>query len=532
MHPSIHAAATPDRTALIMAGTGQTYSYGELERRSNRVAHLFRDIGLKRGDVIAIFMENSATYFDIVWGAQRSGLYYVAISARLTPSELAYILADCSAAVLIASDSLAETAREAVGSLDTRLFLADAPPGTPDSLADACRDLPETPIADESSGSYMLYSSGTTGRPKGIRPPLPAPPLDTPPQMMRAAVEIYGMTPDSVYLSPAPLYHAAPLRWVMTVQALGGTVIVMDKFDAEQTLHLIDRHRVTHGQFVPTHFSRMLALPAEKREQYDLGSLVAVFHAAAPCPRPVKEAMMEWWGPIVYEYYAGSEGNGITIATPQAWLEHKGTVGKAFNCEVKICDDAGEPLPVGAEGTVYFANGPKFEYHNDPEKTLSVTNRYGWTTLGDIGRLDEDGFLFLTDRKSFTIISGGVNIYPQEIENLLQLHPAVEDAAVVGAPHADFGEMVAAVIQPVDPAGAGEQLAIELLDYLRPQLSSVKLPKRIDFMAAIPREPTGKLFKRVIRDAYRGENPAVMGEIEPGWAAASTGAPAREKDAR
>jgi long-chain acyl-CoA synthetase len=351
----------------------------------------------------------------------------------------------------------------------------------------------------------MLYSSGTTGRPKGIKPPLSGGPIDEPGGVAVLAANLFGFKPDSVYISPAPLYHAAPLRWCMAVQQLGGTVIVMEKFDPEAMLGLIEKYKVDVGQFVPTHFVRMLKLPAEVRARYDVSSMRSAVHAAAPCPVPVKEQMLAWWGPVIHEYYAGSEGNGFCYVGPHDWLTHKGTVGRAIMGEVKICGEDGEALPPRSEGTVYFAGGAKLTYHNAPDKIAENTNQHGWTTLGDVGWLDEEGFLYLTDRKSFMIISGGVNIYPQELENLLITHPKVADAAVIGAPHEEMGEQVAAVIQPMDWAEAGDALKDELMAFCRANLSHVKSPRILDFMQELPRHPTGKLYKRLIRDAYWGK---------------------------
>lgn len=514
MHPSHHARTRPHSIAFVMAGSGVSMSYGELDRRANQVAQLLRTGGVARGDCVAIFLENVPAYFEIMWGCQRAGVYAVPISAKLLTDELAYILADSGSRILFYSASLSSVARAAAGASPGLTAIAvEAEGGDYEALRET---MPCVPIADPSSGAQMLYSSGTTGRPKGIRPPLPETAVDAPTSMMNHASIRYGMDAETVYLSPAPLYHAAPLRWSMAVQGLGGTVVVMERFGAEDILALIERHQVTHGQFVPTHFSRLLALPDDVRSRYSLASLRAAVHAAAPCPVHVKEAMIAWWGPIIHEYYAGSESNGITVASPGEWLAHKGTVGKAFGCEVHICDDDGNLLPVGSEGTIYFAGGASFEYHNDPEKTAESRNSRGWTTMGDVGRLDEDGFLYLTDRKSFMIISGGVNIYPQEIENLLLAHPRVADAAVVGAPHDDLGEVVVAVIQPREWEGTDASFAGELHAYLRERLSHVKAPKRIDFMRELPRLPTGKLMKRLLQDSYRGANDVLAAEIVSG----------------
>jgi long-chain acyl-CoA synthetase len=351
----------------------------------------------------------------------------------------------------------------------------------------------------------MLYSSGTTGRPKGIKPMLTGLPIDEPSPLAAMSRAMFGFPDPSTYISPAPLYHAAPLRWTMGVHRNGGTVVVMEKFDPEQMLANIERYKCDCGQFVPTHFVRLLKLPEEVRKKYDISSMVSAVHAAAPCPIPVKEQMIAWWGPIIHEYYAGTEGNGFCYISAAEWLTHKGSVGRGLTAEVKICDDEGEPVPPRTEGVVHFAGGPPLSYHNAPEKVAENTNKYGWTTLGDVGWVDEEGYLYLTDRKSFMIISGGVNIYPQEIENLLIGHPKVADVAVVGGPHEEMGEQVIAVIQPADWAEAGEALRDELMAYARANLSHVKSPRKLDFMQELPRHPTGKLYKRLIRDAYWGK---------------------------
>ncbi|MBV8594305.1 MAG: acyl-CoA synthetase, partial [Caulobacteraceae bacterium] len=486
---------------------GETVTYRELDERSNQGAHLFRSLGIGAGDGVAFFLDNSPRYYELLWAAQRSGLRFTCISSKLTAGELEYIVRDSASKLLVVSRTLAEVALELAPKLaDVALFMAGGAVPPYRSLEDERAAFPTTPIADESAGSAMLYSSGTTGRPKGVKRAgtgEPAP-IDADNPLAMLGRLLYGMDEDTIYLSPAPLYHAAPLGWSIAVQALGGTVVVMERFDPEQALALIETHRVTCAQWVPTHFVRMLKLPEETRAKYDLSSLKAVFHAAAPCPVPVKEKMMAWWGPIIHEYYAGTEGNGFCVIGPEDWLSHKGSVGRGLTAEVKICDEDGNELPPRREGGVYFAGGGAFEYHNAPEKTAESRNKHGWTTLGDVGWLDEDGYLYLTDRKSFMIISGGVNIYPQEIENLLITHPKVADVAVVGAPHEEMGEEVVAVVQPLDWAEAGDDLAAELCAFARANLSHVKTPRRIDFMAELPRHATGKLYKRLIRDAYWG----------------------------
>ncbi|GAB5487338.1 MAG: acyl-CoA synthetase [Parasphingorhabdus sp.] len=502
MHPYLHAQKNPDKPAVIMASTGQTITYGEMDKRSNQIAQLYRSRGLQIDETVAICMENHPEYFNVVWGSQRSGMVQVAISSRLTTDEISYILSDSGAKLLISSQKmlpLMDELRKTNPEVEQLIFDS----GDDRDLDAALADMPTTPIADQRPGCDMLYSSGTTGRPKGIRMALPeSETLDIPNGLGVLAQMIFSFHEDCVYLSPAPLYHAAPLRWNMGVHSLGGTSIIMDKFDPEHALQLIEKYKCDVGQWVPTHFVRMLKLPEEVRAKYDVSSIKSAVHAAAPVPIPIKEAMIDWWGPVLNEYYAGTEGNGFVFCNSENWLTHKGTVGQPVNCQVRICDEQGEEVPVGEEGQIFFENGNKFEYHNDPEKTKEATHPKGWTSLGDVGKVDEDGFLYLTDRKSFMIISGGVNIYPQEIENALITHDKVTDAAVIGAPDPDMGEKVVAVVQPANMDEAGDDLAQELEAFLRESLSGVKIPRQIDFRDELPRHPTGKLYKRLLRDEY------------------------------
>ena len=502
MHPSVHAQNTPDKPAIVMAGSGAVTTYSQLDEASNRFAQLFRARGLQIGDVVALCLENHPRFFEITWGAQRAGLIYVAISSRLTATEIAYILHDSGAKLLLGSAMMAPVLDPVRGMAPDVPQLRFDTPGA-DSADDALAAMPATPITDERAGVDMLYSSGTTGKPKGVRVPLPEDPAIAVTNVLSMmAAQAFRLDADSIYLSPAPLYHAAPLRWCMAVHRLGGTVVVMEKFDPENALALIEKYQINASQWVPTHFVRMLKLPDEVRARYDVSSLKVAIHAAAPCPVPVKRAMIAWWGPVLYEYYAGTEGNGFTYISSPEWLERPGSVGRALTGIIRICDETGEELPRRAEGQVYFEGGNPFQYHNDPGKTADATNHHGWTSLGDIGWEDEDGYLFLTDRKSFMIIAGGVNIYPQEIENLLITHPRVVDVAVIGAPDPDMGERVVAIVQPADMSEAGPALAEELRAWLAPNLSKVKMPKAIDFRAELPREATGKLYKRLLRDEY------------------------------
>ncbi len=504
-HPCHHALASPDKPACIMAGSGEVVTYRQLEQRSNQGAQLLRRLGLRRGDVIALMMDNNARYFEICFAAQRSGLFFTAMSSRLSTQEAEYILRDCGAKVLVVSASLAAQAAELLRCtplLQARYAVGGDLPGHAAWEA-AIAAHPAERIADESAGRDMLYSSGTTGRPKGVKTELLAEAIDAASSLMNLSRALYGIGPDTVYLSPAPLYHAAPLRFNMTVMRYGGTAVLMEHFDPEAALALIEQHAITHSQWVPAMFVRMLKLAPEARTRHRHDTLKVAIHAAAPCPAEVKQRMIDWWGPVLFEYYAGTEGNGFVACTSAEWLAHRGTVGRALLGELRIVDDAdGQVLPTGENGSVYFANGPAFEYHNDREKTAASKSAQGWTTLGDIGHLDRDGYLYLTDRRHFMIISGGVNVYPQEVENLLVMHPEVADVAVFGVPSDDLGEEVKAVVQPVDMARAGSALAEALMAYCRAQLSHVKCPKSIDFETELPRHPTGKLYKRLLRDRY------------------------------
>ena len=490
---------------MIMAGSGETVTFGEMNTYANRFAQLLRARGLERGDHFAVLMENNVHYLQVVWGSQRAGTMMVPISTRLTAPEIAYILKDAGAKFLLTSTHYAEAIAGIRNECPDLPLLIVGGEGDEDYEA-ALAAQPSEPIADQAPGQYMLYSSGTTGRPKGVKP---APPEDDDilaiNPLVGLAVMGAGMPADGsmVYLSPAPLYHAAPIGWCTTAQRLGGTVVVMEKFDPEHALEMIEKYKVTDSQWVPTHFVRMLKLDPEVRTRYDLSSHQRALHAAAPCPVPIKREMIEWWGPIINEYYAGSEGIGMTLIKAEDWLTHPGSVGKAIHGTLHVCDAEGEELPAGQDGLLFFENDQIPTYHNDPEKTREAMHPKGWMTLGDIGHVDEDGFLFLTDRKSHMIISGGVNIYPQEIENLLVTHDKVMDAAVIGAPCPDFGEKVVAVVQPMDMAEAGDALEAELRDFLAPSLAKIKMPKLFDFRPQLPREANGKLYKRELRDEYQ-----------------------------
>ena len=512
MYPDKYAAKNPERAAFIMASSGQSVSYAEFEMRANRMAHLLCAEGLGQRDHFSIMMENNDRYLEACAAGERTGLYYTCINSYLTADELAYILDNSESQILITSMLKLGVAIDAVAQSNKvrKVLVVDAganqlPEGFED-YATACQSFPVTPIDNERLGTAMLYSSGTTGRPKGIIRPLP----DQPPAEALPIFDFLGQLwhyrEDMVYLSPAPLYHSAPQAAVNLTIRQGGTVIIMERFDPEAYLSLIERYSATHSQLVPTMFSRMLKLPEAVRRSYDLSSLEIAVHAAAPCPVMVKRQMIEWWGPIIHEYYGATEGLGFSACNTEEWLAHPGTVGKIVLGELSVLDDEMQPLPQGSPGTLWFKTATEFEYHNDAEKTAEATSPDGeMTTVGDVGYLDEDGFLFLTDRKTFMIISGGVNIYPQESEDLLIAHPKVADAAVFGVPNVDLGEEVKAVIQVVPGTAEEESLTQELLDYLAEHLSRQKIPRSIDYIAEMPRLPTGKLYKRLLRDQYWGE---------------------------
>ncbi|OBK20382.1 fatty-acid--CoA ligase FadD4 [Mycobacterium asiaticum] len=505
MHIRPYAQANPDKPAVILYPSGTVVTFGEMEARANRLAHKFRQAGLREGDAVAILLENNEHMHTVMWAARRSGLYYVPINTHLTEAEAAYIVDNSSAKAIIGSAALSEVcaglAENLPGGLPELLLIADGDLDGWQRYPECVADQPDTPIDDEIEGDLLQYSSGTTGRPKGIKRELPHLPPAEAPGLMSALVDFW-MDPETVYLSPAPLYHTAPSVWSMTVQAAGLTTVVMEKFDPEGTLGAIARYGVTHGQFVPAMFVRMLKLPDSVRDSYDLSSLKRVMHAAAPCPVEIKKQMIDWWGPIVDEYYASSEAIGSTLITADDWLAHPGSVGKPMIGALHILGEDGTELPPGQPGEIYFEGGASFEYLNDPSKTAASRDKHGWMTVGDIGYLDEEGYLYLTDRRHHMIISGGVNIYPQEAENLLVTHPKVLDAAVFGVPDDEMGQRVMAVVQAVDPAYGTDEFGEELLGWLRERLSHFKCPRSIAFETQLPRTDTGKLYKNGLVEKY------------------------------
>jgi len=507
MYPGAQVGLRGEQPAVIMAMSGEIVTYRQLEARSNRLAHLLRSLGLKRLDHYAVFLENNVRFVECSAAGERSGLYYTNINSYLTAGEVAYIVNNCLAKVLITSQAKREVALAALAECpEVELCLIVDGPGQGErirNLDEATAGFPDWPIADETLGTAMLYSSGTTGKPKGVLRPLP----DQPPVKQLTVLDLFaklwrlkeGMT----YLSPAPLYHAAPWLGVASTIRLGGAAIVMERFDPEHFLALVEKYRVTHAQLVPTMFSRLLKLPEATRKRYDLSSLQLAIHAAAPCPIPVKQAMIDWWGPIIVEYYAATEAMGMTFCTSEEWLTHKGTVGQCRVGELHVLDDEMNEVPTGEIGKIWFRTVSPFEYFRDPVKTAEVNSAdRNMSTVGDIGHVDEAGYVYLTDRAAFMIISGGVNIYPQESENLLATHGKVADAAVFGVPNEEMGEEVKAVVQPMPGVAPGPELEAELMAFCRTHLAHWKCPRSIDFEVNFPRLPTGKLYKKPLRDRY------------------------------
>lgn len=507
MYPGVYAQTQPDKVAIIHPTSGTEVTYRELNARSNQLANLLHCSGLRRGDHVALFLENHPIFLEVVWACLRSGLYFTPINRHLSASEAAYIVDDCDAKVLLASARLEQTPE--LGALSNRCELKLSIGGALAGFQDydsAMENQSTDHLSEESLGTVMLYSSGTTGKPKGVLRPLPTATVEQGNPGMIGAANMFNMDASTIYLAPAPMYHSAPLGYSNATILKGGTVVMMDKFEPELALQLIDRYRVTHSQWVPTMFIRMLKLPEEIRNQYDVSSQRHAIHAAAPCPVEVKRQMIAWWGPIIDEYYSSTEAAGYASISSEEWLQRPGSVGRSVGNPFHICDEDGNELPAGEPGLIYaeMTPGAEVSYHKDPGKTASAQHpqHANWLCVGDVGYLDNEGFLFLTDRKSFMIISGGVNIYPQQIEDVLALYPGLEDVAVIGVPNEELGEEAKALIQLSDEIEASETLAEEIKQFVQEKLGKQLVPRSIDFVDELPRMPTGKLNKKALRAKY------------------------------
>jgi long-chain acyl-CoA synthetase len=506
MLPAWWAKLTPASPAVV--SSSGSVSFEELNGRANQLARAFRRRGLASGDAIAVMCGNQVEFAETAFAALRAGLRMTPINRYLTGAEVAYILTDCDAKALVADASLAAAASAALAgapACGVRFLVGAA--GDPFAAEHAWEDFAAArqaedaaDLADPELGGTMLYTSGTTGRPKGVlRPP-------TGPARMLAA-NIYGYREDGgdVHLCTGPLHHAAPLAFSLAAPiGYGACVVLMERFDAARTLALMEEHAVTHTHMVPTMFHRLLSLPPEERGRYDLSSLRYVLHGAAPCPVTVKERIIDWLGPIVWEYYAASEGIGSFVDSA-TWLDHPGTVGKPYTPgQMIVGDETGAELPVNETGLIWLrpAEGARFEYYKDPDKT-AASYRGDYFTLGDVGRVDDEGYFYLTDRSANLIISGGVNIYPAEVDAVLLQHPAVADAATIGVPDAEWGESVLAVVELQAGTQASPGLAAELITLCRSQLAHFKCPRAVDFVAELPRQDNGKIYKRLLRERYR-----------------------------
>jgi long-chain acyl-CoA synthetase len=494
-----HALLKPNKHALIMESSGRCLTYAELDANSQQIAHLLRRT-LSPGDRFGLLHENSPAFFEVSWAARRSALRWVPINWHLRPNEVAYVVKNSDAKILVASASLSDLAIASAQDADSiqACFSTSNAFANFQALSKMPLQQSAPAFSTEQEGIFMFYSSGTTGRPKGILRPLPEQPFGTPLPIENIMHAHYGMNQDTVFYCPGPLYHAAPLGWTMGAQLLGGTVISAERFDAEETLKSIEKYGVTHAKFVPTHMIRMLKLPERIKRKYDYSSLRSVIHAAAPCPPEVKKAMIDWWGPIIHEFYGSSEGAGFSAINSQEWLGHPGSVGRVLVGVPHIVDEHGEVLPPGQVGQLCFEQVEPFEYHKDPEKTRDYYDHRGWAKTGDLARLDEEGYLYLMGRSNGLIISGGVNIYAQEIENVLSLHPLIADLAVVGVPDADLGEKVQAIVQLENPAMNDSEVIEELRRYCQAQLARFKCPAKYVFVEKLPRLPSGKLLNRYI----------------------------------
>ena len=498
------AQEEPDRLALVLPDE-RTLSAGELLAAGNRLVHGLRALGLEKGDCVAVLLPNGAANVEVLVATMQAGFYVTPINTNLAAPEVAYILEDSLSKAFIAHESFADravaAADEAGLSAEARIAVGSIP-GFQDFAAFQAAQSDAVP-EDRVAGQFMQYTSGTTGRPKGIRRPIFEVDPDVMGGMMAMHLARFDITPggDHVHLTTSPMYHMAPFAYTWFSLNFDHHAVLMDHWDPERALQLIEKHAVTTSHMVPTQFHRLLMLPEEVRSQYDVSSVRHILHAAAPCPAEIKRRMLEWWGPCIYEYYGATEGGG-TLIKPQEWLDHPGSVGKAWEgAEIRILNDGGKDLPAGEPGTVYMKLIQDFTYKGDAKKTRE-NRRDGFFTVGDIGYLDEDAYLFLCDRKIDMIISGGINIYPAEIEAELFAHPKVADAAVFGIPDDDWGEQVKAAIEPAPGCEVGRALEREILEFCSERLAKYKCPRSIDFHDGLPRDPNGKLYKRKLRDPY------------------------------
>ncbi len=499
------AEEDPNRIAVIDP-SGKEVTYGELYAECNRLVHGLRALGLEAGSGVAAVVPNSFEMLALYFAAMQAGWYLTPINHHLVGPEIAYIVEDCEADAFIGHERFADTCRSAADAISLpadHCFSIGAVDGFR-PYTDLTDGQPADRPGDRSGGAAMHYTSGTTGQPKGVRRKLSGADPDAAAAGGGFLLRLFGTVAHdgNVHICGSPLYHTAVLAFASTSLHLGHPVVLMDRWTPEGMLELIERHGVTNSHMVPTQFHRLLALPEEVRDRYDVSTLRSMVHAAAPCPVEIKQRMLDWWGPVIYEYYAATEGGG-TVVTPEQWLERPGTVGLPWpSSEIRILDDEGVDTPTGEIGTVYMKLGQgDFEYFKDKGKT-DENRRAGFFTVGDIGYLDDGGYLFLCDRKSDMIISGGVNIYPAEIEGALLTHPKVADAAVFGIPHEDWGEEIKAVVEVAPGVDAGDALTAELTAHCAERLAKFKLPKSIDYTAEMPRDPNGKLYKRKLRDPY------------------------------
>ncbi len=504
LHPDTHALRRPDVAAYKMHETGEEVTWAQLQDRSQRCARLLRSFGVGVGGGIAMLLDNHPRFLELCWAAQRSGLYFTPISWHSTASEVVYIVENSGASVLFTSSKFAAVAEAAAVHLPgVTLLSVDEPFGTFGSYLEARDGQAAGPLEDEQFGDDMLYTSGTTGRPKGVRRPLTGDPIDRYPDLYLLYART-GFDERAVHHSAGPLYHASPLHTTMVAMTFGGTVVLADHFEAESALELLSIHRVTHSNWVPTHFVRMLRLPKDVRDSYDLSSLELVIHGAAPCPVWAKVEMIDWVGLIVLEYYGGSEGFGSCLISSAEWLAHRGSVGRSTEGTIHILDEETKnELPIGEIGLVYFESRANMAYHGDDEKTAAVRTKQGWATLGDIGHIDVDGYLYLADRRADLIITGGVNVYPREVEERLLEHPLIADAAVIGIADAEFGERVHAIVETSGPIGDPAAFAADVIAHCRETLAKFKCPRGVEVVDELPRQENGKLYKRLLKDQYR-----------------------------